>query len=121
MFNPFNKYPFSTFEDINLDWLLRTVKEHATFFKETIPEIFKELEKLNFDVNAVEEWIKNFDIYLLEDALSRFFKVGIYPEITDSGYIAFNIPDGWDGVQFKTTGLDTEIEGYDYGHLVLEY
>ena len=31
------------------------------------------------------------------------------------------VPESWDDITFNTTGYDTTVDGYDYGHLVLSY
>ena len=45
----------------------------------------------------------------------------IFLEISDSGYILYFIPDTWKDINFNTTGKDIQIDGQEYGRLVLSY
>ena len=80
-----------------------------------------ELEDLRGDLNVVQEWIKNFDTKFAEDIIKEYLATMIFVEISDSGYIVYYIPESWADITFNTTGLDTNIEGQDYGKLVLSY
>lgn len=44
-----HKYPYTDFHELNLDWLLNTVKE----VKQTVDEIYKNVDK------AVAKWIQD--------------------------------------------------------------
>ena len=46
----------------------------------------------------------------------------IFVEITDSGYIVYNIHNSWKDIKFNTTEYDmhTDLQP-NYGHLVLSY
>ena len=81
----------------------------------------EELANLRQDLDVVEEWIKNFDTKNIEELVSHFVATMIFVEINNDGYIVYNMPDSWNDIDFNTTGLDIEIEGYDYGHLTLSY
>ena len=54
------------------------------------------------------------------DLVGELTKLVIF-NITDDGYFVAYIPESWDDIIFGTTGLDTTIPDYDYGHLVLSY
>lgn len=46
----------------------------------------------------------------------------IFVEISNSGYIIYNIPENWESITFNTTGLDITLDLQpEYGHLVLSY
>ena len=46
----------------------------------------------------------------------------IFVEITDAGYVVYNIPGEWDRITFNTTELDIHLDlQTEYGHLVLSY
>ena len=65
---------------------------------------------------ALKEWIvKNFYDIVADMTKMVFFG------LTDSGYFVAYIPESWDEVTFKTTGLDytTELQP-EFGHLVLQ-
>jgi hypothetical protein len=45
----------------------------------------------------------------------------VYQYLNDDGYFVAYIPESWADIIFNTTGLDSQIAGYDYGHLVLSF
>lgn len=84
-------------------------------FGEELEELRKELEKVN-------EWINNFNTSYIEEIVKKYLATMIFVEISDSGYIVYNIPDNWDSITFNTTGLDIVLALQpEYGHLVLSY
>lgn len=80
-----------------------------------------EIEKLKKDLAVVQKWIDNFDTSYAEEIIKKYIATMIFVEITDSGYIVYYIPSSWKDIVFNTTQLDIEINGYDYGRLVLSY
>lgn len=84
--------------------------------------IESELESLRADLNVVQKWIENFDTSYAEEIVKSYLSTMIMVEITDSGYIVYNIPSSWNDIEFNTTGLDIELALQpNYGHLVLSY
>ena len=80
-----------------------------------------EIEKLKQEISVVQNWIKNFDTSYTEEIIKQYIATMIFVEISDSGYIVYYIPSSWKDIVFNTTQLDIEINGYDYGRLVLSY
>lgn len=81
-----------------------------------------ELKKLEEDIKIIEEFINNFDETFAKSILEKYIATMIFVEISDSGYILYNIPSSWDTITFNTTGLDIELPIQpEYGHLVLSY
>ena len=96
----------------------------VTYINKLIDEdklIEDNIEELQNELNTVQDWIDNYDTSFAEKIISDHLATMIFVEITDNGYIMFNIPDSWHDIQFATTGLDITIPNYDYGHLVLLY
>lgn len=84
--------------------------------------IESELESLRAGLNVVQKWIENFDTSYAEEIIKSYLSTMIMVEITDSGYIVYNIPSSWNDIEFNTTGLDIELALQpNYGHLVLSY
>lgn len=84
--------------------------------------IESELESLRADLTVVQKWIENFDTSYAEEIIKSYLSTMIMVEITDSGYIVYNIPSSWNDIEFNTTGLDIELALQpNYGHLVLSY
>ena len=80
-----------------------------------------EIEQLQKDLSVVQKWINNFDTSYAEDIIKKYLATMIFLEISDSGYIVYYIPETWKDIIFNTTGLDINVNGYDYGRLVLSY
>ena len=85
-------------------------------------EIIEDIEALKNDMKTVMEYIDNFDTTFAEEVIKKYLATMIFVEITDAGYIVYNIPSSWQTITFNTTGLDIELELQpEYGHLVLSY
>ena len=84
-----------------------------------------EINKLKQEIQAVQNWIDNFDTSFAENVIAQYIATMIFVTISDAGYIIYNIPKHWECITFNTTGLDIEnnigVGDYDYGHLVLSY
>lgn len=81
-----------------------------------------EITQLQQDLATVQKWIDNYDTSFAEKIIKDFLATMIFVEITDSGYIVYNIPGNWDSITFNTTGLDITVPLQpEYGHLVLSY
>lgn len=89
--------------------------EQDKIFGDELTNLLKELEK-------VKEWINNFETSFIEELIKKYIATMILVEITDSGYIVYNIPESWKDITFNTTGLDIKLKIQpEYGHLVLSY
>ena len=84
-------------------------------------EITEEIESLKAELKVVQEWIANFDTSYVESIIKKYIATMIFLEISDSGYILYFIPDTWEDINFNTTGKDIQIDGQEYGRLVLSY
>lgn len=84
-------------------------------------EITEEVENLKAELKVVQEWIANFDTSYAESIIKKYIATMIFLEISDSGYILYFIPDTWEDINFNTTGKDIQIDGQEYGRLVLSY
>ena len=88
-------------------------------------QIVESIDELKKELSIVQTWIDNFDTSYAEDIIKKYLANMIYVEISDSGYILYNIPQTWDDITFNTTGLDITNEqlnqnlDYEYGRLVL--
>ena len=90
--------------------------------------IGEELDSMQKALTEVQDWIKNFDSFYLENLIKQYLANMIYVYISGAGYIIYYIPENWNDIQFNTTGLDItndqlsddkHVANYDYGHLVL--
>lgn len=83
--------------------------------------IVSDIKKLKEEMAIVQKWIDDFDTSYAEEIIKKYIATMIFIEISDAGYIIYYIPESWSDIDFKTTGIDIEIEGTDYGRLVLNY
>lgn len=84
--------------------------------------IGNELNDLKKELDTVNNWIDNFDTSYIEKIVTQYLSTMIFVEISNSGYIIYNIPENWESITFNTTGLDITLNLQpEYGHLVLSY
>ena len=102
--------------------ILCKVTEYINNLIEDDKILSSEIETLKKELETVNEWIANFDTSYIEKIVKQYLATMIFVEITDSGYIVYNIPSSWDSITFNTTGLDITLDlQAEYGHLVLSY
>lgn len=81
-----------------------------------------ELNDLKKELDTVNKWIDDFDTSYIEKIVTQYLSTMIFVEISNSGYIIYNIPENWESITFNTTGLDITLDLQpEYGHLVLSY
>lgn len=81
-----------------------------------------EIKQIQQDLAIVQKWIDDFDTSYAEQIIKDAIATMIFVEITDAGYIVYNIPESWNDITFNTTGLDITLALQpEYGHLVLSY
>lgn len=122
----FNNFPYTNFHEMNLDWIVKQVNDLIEKYPGMISDISQLANELSKRVATLE---KDYD-YLstggleknLRKVLSAFMPAMLYPEISEAGYIIYNIPGTWDAITFNTTGLDINLDLQpEYGHLVVSY
>ena len=127
----FNQYPYINENDLNLDYILKHLKEFMTLvegleeWRVKHEKEYNELKKLYNDILAgnfppsmirsLYEWTIKHTQEIIGEAIKAVF-FGL-----ENGYFVAYIPDGWEEIIFGTTGLDDFPSGFDFGHLTLTY
>lgn len=89
---------------------------------DSMSELNDTVTDLRAAVAQIQKWIDEFDTSYAEEIIKSYLATMIFVEITDAGYIVYNIPTQWESIEFNTTGLDIELPLQpEYGHLVLSY
>ena len=126
------EYPYTDPDRHNDDWAFKKIKELLNYMVENTEwvkhheEEYQELKNLYDAVmagNFPESIIEAFEKWMRENAnelVGQMVK-NVFFEINDNGYFVANVPESWSDITFNTSGLDIEIEGLDYGHLILSY
>lgn len=126
------EFPHTRTYDSDLGWLIKTVKDLTELvdgledWKKQHEDEYLQLKALydalmsgNFPpeiVNAFNNWARNNMPMLVKEMIKS-----VWFGLTDDGYFVAYIPDSWSDIVFNTTGLDINIAGVDYGHLVLSF
>ena len=128
----FNAYPYTNLEDLNLDYILKTVKqlfeqvssldewkvEHEAEYDE-LKTLYDNIISGNFPpamYNSLYQWTVQNSASIIE-SLTKMVFFGL----TDDGHFIAYIPDTWNDILFGTSGLDITVPNVDYGHLILSY
>lgn len=127
----FEHFPYTNFQDLNLDELLRHMRVLLAKMKDlenTVGGFDGRIKQLENYINALNSG--NFPKALLDslygwldknvpEILERAVKM-VWFGLTQSGYFVAYIPDSWEEIIFNTTGLDINVPLCpEYGHLVL--
>lgn len=125
----FNQYPYVNENDLNLDYILKHIKElmarvdNLEEWRRTHEDEYSQLKELydqiisgNFPPSITEafyKWCYDNIIDLVGSLVKHVFF-----GLTDNGYFCAFIPDNWSDITF-----DSIDDGDDplYGHLVLMY
>ena len=127
----FEHFPYTNFQDLNLDELLRNMREVLAEMKELqdfvggFDDRIKELETYvdalnsgNFPdsfLTSLYNWLDSN----VPDIIYRVVKM-VWFGLTDDGYFIAYIPESWSDIVFNTTEYDISLElQQEYGHLVL--
>ena len=126
------EFPHTRTYDSDLGWLIKTMKQVCTMVEEMEDwkaqheEEYNELKALydaimngNFPPSIVEAFNKWARINM--PGLIKAMITTVWFGITDDGYFVAYVPESWQDIIFNTTGLDINIAGYSYGHLVLSF
>lgn len=129
----FNEYPYTNYNDYNLDWLIKTARnlldrmDAAENWQEEHQKAYQELKNLYDAVmsgNFPDSIKQAFQKWMEENALDLVGNLVhmVFFGLTETGYFVAYIPESWDDIKFGTTGLDDFPECFDeYGHLTLSY
>lgn len=102
--------------DQDLGWLI----ENYDKLKKEYDQLMTCCKDVNAQIDAINKWINGFSDDYIKKVVSEFLATAIYVNISDAGYIIYVIPDSWDDVFFRTTGLDIDVPIQpEYGHLVV--
>lgn len=127
----FEHFPYTNFHELNLDWILKTVKDlyhEVSSHTDWITEHQKEYEELKTLYDAIisghfpPEMYKTLHDWVVvnaESIIGNIIKTAFF--VLEDGYLVAYIPDSWSDIIFGTTGLDDFPAGYDFGHLTLRY
>ena len=138
-----NKYPYSDFHELNLDWVLQTVKEaldETGASGEAFSNLTQKVEAAENEIEAlqiVSKAIKNeLDsvahgdyVYLYLNSLSNWIDDNLQQLVSravkfvsfyldDTGHFCADIPETWEFLEFDSV-VDTNSP--DYGCLILEW
>lgn len=123
----FESVPYTNFQDVNLDYLIRTAKyveKVAANMEEWKVQHQKEYEELKSFMDALvsgdfppemEAALRKWCVENVNEIINDTIKQ-VWFGLTDSGYFVAYIPESWSDITFDT------IDDYDdpnYGHLVL--
>lgn len=135
----FENLPYTNFHELNIEWLLKTVKQLADLYDDLdIDGILDDIRgaiagntaaitALQNRLTALEngEYIENYIPALaqwidenLQEVIGRVAKF-VFFGLTEDGYFYVEIPESWEDIIFST-GYD-ESKPDEYLHLILTY
>ena len=129
----FNKFPYTDFHELNLDFLLTNYKRlldslsELDSWVETHQQEYEELKSFMDAINAgnlppavydkLRQWFFDNAFDLVGEMVKH-----VYFGLNDAGYFIVTIPQQWKELVFNTTGLDIDVLLQpEYGHLTISY
>ena len=126
---PVHQYPYTNFHDLNLDWIIKVLKETESIVTEKIPgiesaisalqEADKEINKRLDDVVQQISTLVDDDtiMHLVMQAIDSSIKM-VFFGLNEDGYFVAYIPNSWDCITFGTI---MDCESPNFGRLTLSY
>ena len=129
----FFEFPHSRTYDTDLGWIIKNIKSYNDAIQSlndwiatNTPRI-EDLEAFKTALEAgdlpagvqhgIEVWLASHAAEVIAAIIKN-----VWFGLTDAGYFVAYVPDSWDDITFKTTGLDIILDLMpEYGHLVLQY
>lgn len=129
----FFEFPHTRTYDSDLGWLIKKVSSYNeviaaldAWIEENSPKI-EDLEEFKNALESgelpegVQQGIESWLSTHAAEVITAIIK-NVWFGLTDAGYFVAYVPDSWEDIIFKTTGLDIELALQpEYGHLVLQY
>lgn len=125
----FFEFPHTRTYDSDLGWLIKQMNSvtEAIEYLNTLEPRVKALEACCAALESGDlppglqyglvTWLRNNAPEIIKEMIKN-----VWFGLTDTGYFVAYIPDSWQDIIFKTTGLDIELALQpEYGHLVLQY
>ena len=132
MFGFDNKYPYTDFHELNLDWVLNKIKANQDNIDEIftiinawadtaekIRELYQAIISGNFPpeiIAALTDWMRENALDIVGDLVHMVFF-----GLTLDGYFVAYVPESWDDITFNTSNYDISMPDVDFGRLVLSY
>lgn len=83
--------------------------------------LIADVDTLKIELEKVKTSIDNLDSVAIERIIRDYIATSVFFGLTDSGYFVAYIPESWNDIKFNTTGVDININGVEFGKLVLSY
>lgn len=122
----FNNFPYNKTEDLNLDWVLQTVKEAKEEMDSTKTDIENYKKKMDASFKKLSDvqqsqWeiINGTWREMLDKLVTTIIPQLITFGLTDDGYFCAYIPEQWKNMQFFTDVSD--FDAFPFGRLQLTY
>lgn len=127
-----DKYPYTDFHELNLDWILKHFREflielaELSDWKEQHEAEYEELKSFQDAILAgnFPDSVKNAFLTWMQKNANAIFAAmakNVFFGLTDDGHFVAYIPDSWSDITFGTSGLDDFPAGIEFGHLTLSY
>lgn len=128
----FFEFPHTRTYDSDLGWLIKKVSSYDetitalnTWIETNTPKL-EDLEAFKTALESgelpagvqrgIETWLATHG-----EVIAAIIK-NVWFGLTDTGYFIAYVPDSWNDITFKTTGLDIALDIMpEFGHLVLQY
>lgn len=126
---PVHQYPYTNFHDLNLDWIIKVLKETESIVTEKIPGIesaISALQEADKEINKrLDDVVQQISTLVDDDTIMQLVMRAIDSSIkmvffglNEDGYFVAYIPNSWDCITFGTI---MDCESPNFGRLTLSY